>query len=125
MDRSRTRTVEYLGEEVGNLIDPSATQTSNKQQHAFIVALEQVADTELGGPYDEAKGEDGPSWSALMDHEYPLNLTGACVQQIFRCSQIYHVWGHPRRWQATVQATGERGVWPNRLRPTSNMTLQV
>ena len=80
MDRSRTRTVEYLGEEVGNLIDPSATQTTNKQQHAFIVALEQVADTELGGPYDEAKGEDGPSWSALMDHEYPLNLTGACVQ---------------------------------------------
>ena len=36
--------MEYLGEEVGNLIDPSATQTSNKQQHAFITALEQAAD---------------------------------------------------------------------------------
>jgi hypothetical protein len=68
--------VEYLGEEVGNLIDPSATLTSNKQQHAFIVAMEQAADTELGGPYDEIKGEDGPSWSALMDHDYPLNPTG-------------------------------------------------
>ena len=44
MDRSRTRTVEYLGEEVGNLIDPSATQTSNKQQHAFIMALEHAAE---------------------------------------------------------------------------------
>jgi hypothetical protein len=72
--------VEYLGEEVGNLIDPSATPTSNKQQHAFIVSLEQAADAELGGPYDEAKGEDGPSWSALMDHEYPLSPSGARAQ---------------------------------------------
>ena len=69
--------MEYIGEEVGNLIDPSATPTSNKQQHAFIVALEQAADIELGGPYVEAKGEDGPSWSALMDHSFPLNPTGA------------------------------------------------
>jgi hypothetical protein len=44
MRRSQTRAVEYLGEEVGNLIDPSATQASNKQQHAFIMALEQAAD---------------------------------------------------------------------------------
>ena len=72
--------VEYLGEEVGSLIDPSATSTSNKQQHTFIVALEQAADTELDGPYDEVKREDGPSWSALMDHDYPLNPTGARVE---------------------------------------------
>ena len=78
--------VEYLGEEIGSLIDPSATPASNKQQYTFIVALEQGADTELDGPYDEVKREDGPSWSALMDHEYPLNLAGACVQSIFRCS---------------------------------------
>jgi hypothetical protein len=44
MHRSQIRAVEYLGEEVGNLIDPSATPTSNKQQHAFIMALEQAAD---------------------------------------------------------------------------------
>ena len=75
--------MEYLGEEVGNLIDPSATTTSNKQQHAFIVAMEQAADTELGGAYDEIKGEDGPSWSALMDHEYPLDPTGVhCVTAV-------------------------------------------
>ena len=73
-NRSPTRAVEYLGEEVGNLIDPSATQISNKQQHAFILALEQAADTELGGSYDETKGEDGPSWSGLMDHGFPLSL---------------------------------------------------
>jgi hypothetical protein len=42
--RSQTRAVEYLGEEIGNLIDPSATQASNKQQHAFIMALEQAAE---------------------------------------------------------------------------------
>ena len=78
--RSPTRAVEYLGEEVGNLIDPSATPTSNKQQHAFIVALEQAADAELGGPYDEAKREDGPSWNALMDNDYPLNPTGAHIE---------------------------------------------
>ena len=36
--------MEYLGEEIGNLIDPSATQTSNKQQHAFIMALEHAAE---------------------------------------------------------------------------------
>ena len=69
--------VEYLGEEVGSLIDPSASLTSNKQQHAFIVAMEQAADAELGGLYDEANREDGPSWSALMDSDYPLNPTGA------------------------------------------------
>ena len=80
--RSPTRAVEYLGEEVGNLIDPSATQISNKQQHAFILALEQAADTELGGSYDETKGEDGPSWSGLMDHDFPLNPTGARVWYI-------------------------------------------
>jgi hypothetical protein len=73
--------VEYLGEEVGNLIDPSATPTSNMQQHAFIAALEQAADAELGGPYDETKREDGPSWSALMDHDFPLNPTGAINAQ--------------------------------------------
>ena len=80
VSRSPTRAVEYLGEEVGNLIDPSASATSNKQQHAFIVALEQAADTELDGPYDETKGEDGPSWSALMDHDFPLSPIGACVE---------------------------------------------
>jgi hypothetical protein len=36
--------VEYLGEEVGNQIDPSATAIGNKQQYAFIMALEQAAD---------------------------------------------------------------------------------
>ena len=71
--------MEYLGEEVGNLIDPSATPTSNKQQHAFIMALEQAAHAELGGVYDEIQREDGPSWSALMDNDYPLNPTGARV----------------------------------------------
>ena len=79
--RSPTRTVEYLGEEVGNLIDPSATQISNKQQHAFILALEQAADIELGGSYDETKGENGPSWSALMDSDFPLNPAGAYAWQ--------------------------------------------
>ena len=73
--------MEYLGEEVGNLIDPSATLTSNKQQHAFILALEQAADIELGGSYDETKGENGPSWSALMDSDFPLNPAGAYAWQ--------------------------------------------
>ena len=95
--------MEYLGEEVGNQIDPSATAISNKQQYAFIMALEQAADVracmdvtfaasnlllivrhtaaifvqaELGGTFDETKGEDGPSWSALMDHDFPLNQAG-------------------------------------------------
>ena len=68
--------MEYLGEEVGNLIDPSATLATNKQQHVFIESLEQAADSELGGVYDEAKREDGPSWSALMDHDFPLNPNG-------------------------------------------------
>ena len=81
VSRSPTRAVEYLGEEVGNLIDPSATPTSNKQQHAFIVALEQAADIELGGSYDETKGENGPSWSALMDPDFPLNPAGAYAWQ--------------------------------------------
>jgi hypothetical protein len=82
--------VEYLGEEVGNLIDPSASLTSNKQQHAFITALEQAADAELGGSYDEAKGEDGPSWSAILDHGFPLNPTGLhkAAYQECCCSQF-------------------------------------
>jgi hypothetical protein len=73
---SAARAVEYLGEEVGSLIDPGATQSSNKYQHSFIAALEEAADTELGGPFDEMKGEEGPSWSALMDKSYPLNPAG-------------------------------------------------
>jgi hypothetical protein len=81
VSRSPTRAVEYLGEEVGNLIDPSATPTSNKQQHMFILALEQAADIELGGSYDETKGENGPSWSALMDPDFPLNPAGAYAWQ--------------------------------------------
>ena len=79
-NRTPTRAVEYLGEEVGNLIDPSASLISNRQQHAFIVALEQTADAELGGPYDETKAEDGPSWSALLDHDFPLNPAGTCIR---------------------------------------------
>jgi serine/threonine protein kinase len=72
---SNTKIVEFLGEEVGSLLDPSATEQSNKAQHDFIVALERKASTELGGEYDELMRQDGPSWSALMEMmnpDYPL-----------------------------------------------------
>jgi hypothetical protein len=36
-----------------------------------------ICQAELGGPFNEITGEGGPSWSALMDHDFPLNLTGA------------------------------------------------
>ena len=72
---SNTKIVEFLGEEVGSLLDPSATEQSNKAQHDFIVALELKASAELGGEYDELMRQDGPSWSAMMEMmnpDYPL-----------------------------------------------------
>ena len=73
--RSNTKTVEFLGEEVGSLLDPSATERTNKAQHDFIAALELTASAELGGEYDELKRQGGPSWSAMMEimnPDYPL-----------------------------------------------------
>jgi hypothetical protein len=75
---SRTKVVEFLGEEVGSLLDPSATEQSNKPQYDFIAALERKASAELGGEYDELMRQDGPSWSALMEMmnpDYPLGGT--------------------------------------------------
>jgi hypothetical protein len=72
---SNTKIVEFLGEEVGSLLDPGATAQTNKAQHDFIVALELKASAELGGEYDELMRQDGPSWSALMEManpDYPL-----------------------------------------------------
>jgi hypothetical protein len=45
---------------------------------------------ELGGSFDETKGENGPSWSALLDHGFPLNPTGAGakLQEAFRHSKF-------------------------------------
>jgi hypothetical protein len=75
---SKIDIIEFLGEEVGNMLDPAATKQSNEYQHAFISALESRADVELGGEYDEQKKQAGPSWCTKMvdcNPEYPL--TGA------------------------------------------------
>jgi hypothetical protein len=67
---SRDRAAKFLGEEIGNLLDPAATKGS--KQHPFIEALEARGDLELGGRYDERAKQDGPSWAALLDSDYPL-----------------------------------------------------
>jgi hypothetical protein len=54
----------------GNLLDPGATKTS--PHHPFIEALEARGDSELSGAYDEILKQDGPSWAALLDQDYPL-----------------------------------------------------
>ena len=54
----------------GNLLDPGATKDS--PHHPFIEALEARGDLELGGAYDEMLKQDGSSWAALMDQDYPL-----------------------------------------------------
>ena len=75
--RSKVHVIEFVGEKtVGSLIDPSAMAKTNRQQFDFMTALEDAANEALGGPYEEKRGEEGPSWSALMDDEYPLNLLG-------------------------------------------------
>jgi hypothetical protein len=56
--------------EFGNLLDPGAKSTS--PQYAFLEALEAAGDKELDGSYDEALKQTGPSWSALLDEDYPL-----------------------------------------------------
>jgi hypothetical protein len=48
----RERTVAYLANEVGNLLDPSAKSTS--PQYAFLEVLETAGDEALDGSYDEA-----------------------------------------------------------------------
>ena len=55
----------------GNLLDPGATKDS--PHHPFIEALEARGNAELGGAYDELLKQDGPSWAALMDQDYPLD----------------------------------------------------
>jgi hypothetical protein len=67
---SRDKTAKFLGEEIGNLLDPAAAKDS--KQHPFIEALEERGDVELGGSYDERVKQDGPSWAALLDPDYPL-----------------------------------------------------
>ena len=54
----------------GNLLDPAATKAS--PHHPFIEALEARGNTELGGAYDEILKQDGSSWAALLDQDYPL-----------------------------------------------------
>jgi hypothetical protein len=66
----REQTVAYLGEEVGNLLDPGATKTS--PHYPFIEALEARGDAELSGSYSEELKQDGPSWAAQLDTDYPL-----------------------------------------------------
>jgi hypothetical protein len=66
----REQTVAYLGEEIGNLLDPQATKAS--PHYDFIEELEQRGDQEFGGAYSEELRQEGPSWAALMDSEYPL-----------------------------------------------------
>jgi hypothetical protein len=67
---SREQTVAYLGEEIGNLLDPQATKAS--PHYPFIEALEARGDAELGGAYGEELKQIGPSWAALLDTDYPL-----------------------------------------------------
>ena len=67
---SRDRTAAYLGEEIGNLLDPGATKDS--PHHPFIEALEARGSLELGGAYDEILQQEGPSWAALLDPDFPL-----------------------------------------------------
>ena len=67
---SRDRTAAFLGEEIGNLLDPGATKDS--PHYSFIEALEARGSLELGGAYDEILKQDGPSWAALLDPDFPL-----------------------------------------------------
>ena len=67
---SHEKVTAYLGEEIGNLLDPSAGKDSG--QWEFLEALEAAGDTALGGSYDEALKQDGASWAALMDDDFPL-----------------------------------------------------
>jgi serine/threonine protein kinase len=67
---NREQTVAYLGEEIGNLLDPQATKAS--PHYPFIEALEARGDAELGGGYSEELKQDGPSWAVLLDGDYPL-----------------------------------------------------
>ena len=60
----------YLGEEIGNLLDPGATKAS--PHYPFIEALEARGTKELGGAYHEILKQNGPSWAALLDPDYPL-----------------------------------------------------
>ena len=55
----------------GNLLDPGATKDS--PHYPFIEALEAHGNAELGGAYDEILKQDGPSWAALLDQDYPLD----------------------------------------------------
>jgi hypothetical protein len=66
----RERTVAYIGEEIGNLLDPQATKAS--PHYDFIQELEKRGDQEFGGVYSEELKQEGPSWAALMDSDYPL-----------------------------------------------------
>jgi hypothetical protein len=67
---SHDKAAKFLGEEIGNLLDPGAARGS--KQYPFIEALEARGDQELGGSYDERAKQDGPSWAALLDPDYPL-----------------------------------------------------
>ena len=67
---AREQMVAYLGEEVGNLLDPQATTAS--PHYAFMEALEAAASAALGGEYSEELRQHGPSWAALLDPDYPL-----------------------------------------------------
>jgi hypothetical protein len=67
---NREQTVAYLGEEIGNLLDPGATKAS--PHYEFIEDLEKRGDTELGGTYSEELKQGGPSWAALLDADFPL-----------------------------------------------------
>merc|ERR1719272_2205527 len=62
---SRERTVSYIGEEIGNLLDPGAGKDSVQWQ--FLEDLEAAGDAALGGSYDETLKQGGASWAALMD----------------------------------------------------------
>jgi hypothetical protein len=47
---SRLEIIEFLGEEVGSMLDPAATAHSGAQQYAFSSALEAHADKEVTPP---------------------------------------------------------------------------
>jgi hypothetical protein len=72
---AREQTVAYLGEEVGNLLDPQATTAS--PHYPFIEALESAGSAALGGEYSEELKQAGPSWAALLDPDYPLTQGAA------------------------------------------------
>jgi hypothetical protein len=96
---SDERKADYLAT-VGDVLVPRVHRSSSP----FLLAIEEAADSRLGGQYIETEAATCSSWAKLLDKKYPL--TGQWQGQLppHEVEHNYHVYGAgPSRKQSDAR----------------------